>query len=146
MANTMRDRQRDLFLWQWSQRRKRGLKRVSLLGALVGATGGLLFAAIMMALSLSGPPSGFSSLVTLVVTAVQVMVLSVPAFAAMCAGLAYRTFSRQELMYQTLVQGGFQVPQQEPVMQPGDRWPMYVVAVTAVLLFAFPVVLWAIYM
>jgi hypothetical protein len=38
------ERQRDLFLYQWSRRRAPGAARIALRGAVIGAFGGLAFA------------------------------------------------------------------------------------------------------
>lgn len=140
----MNERQRDLFLWQWSQRRKRGLGKVTLLGALVGAVGGLVFAVVMMDMPDVGTRHGLSSLLTLIERSVQWLVLSIPPFTAIGMATAYRTFSRQELMYELLLKGGARVPEQKPVLQPGDRWPLYVVIVAAIVLFGLIVALWVV--
>ncbi|MDP2323048.1 MAG: hypothetical protein Q8N51_03355, partial [Gammaproteobacteria bacterium] len=138
----MNDRQRDLFLWQWSQRRKRGLGRVTLLGALVGAIGGLVFALAMMDMPDVGTRHGLSSLLTLIERSVQWLVLSIPPFTVIGMAGAYRTFSRQELMYELLLKGGARVPEQKPILLPGDRWPLYVVIATFIVLLGLIVALW----
>lgn len=138
----MNDRQRDLFLWQWSQRRKRGLVRVTLLGALIGAIGGLVFALVMIDMPAPGPRHGLSSLVTLFELSVKALVLSIPPFTVIGMAGAYRMFSRQELMYQLLLEGGARVPDEKPTLLPGDRWPLYVVIASAILIVGLIFGLW----
>lgn len=138
----MNDRQRDLFLWEWSKRRKRGLWRVTLLGGLIGGLGGLVFALVLMQAPEVGPRHGLSSLIPLLERFFQWIFWSVPPFAVIGMGFAYRTFSRNELWFQLLLDGGAKVPEQRPILQPGDRWPLYVTIAAAILICIGVVVIW----
>ncbi len=143
----MNDRQRDLFLWQWSTLRQRGLGHVTLLGTLVGAIGGLVFALVMMDMADVPHRHGLSSLLTVVDVierSFRWVALSIPPFAVIGMATAYRSFSRNELMYQLLLKGGARVPDQKPILLPGDRWPLYLVIATVVVLIGLVVTLWVV--
>jgi len=116
------ERQRDLFLWVWSQRRKRGQMAVALRGALIGAIGGLVFA-----LALAGADAPFFN----------VVILSVPAFAFIGWLGANRVYASQETMYQSMLCAGARVPEQKPVMQAGDRGPAIAVGIAVAVIVGF---------
>jgi hypothetical protein len=130
------ERQRDLFLWQWSRRRQRGLSTVALRGAVIGAIGGVLFAAILF--SGSGPENGSTaSLLVFLQRAGLMLALSVPAFAWIGYTGARRVFSANEAMYQSMLQSGADVPEQPPQLRAGDRGPMIAVIATVISIVVF---------
>ena len=135
----MNERQRDLFLWQWSQRRTRGLAQVGRRGALIGAGGGLLFSAFM--LHTMGAPAaaghtGLAALLPVIERAALLLALTVPTLAVMGFVHARRVFNLHERMYRSMLDAGARVPAQAPVLQAGDRWPAIAVGVTVALMAA----------
>lgn len=132
----MNERQRDLFMYIWSERRKRGKAAVALRGAGIGALGGVLFSLIL--------GSSFDA-ATLVENAGKLLLLSVPAFGWIGYLGASRVFASQEAMYQSMLASGARVADTKPVMQPGDRWPAIAVGVTFVLIAGFIVTLFVLY-
>jgi hypothetical protein len=131
----MNERQRDLFLYLWSQRRKPGRTAVVMRGLIVGALGGLLFALILN----PGPPPGVMpyDFIGQIMPKLQVLAMAVPAFGAMGWLLARRVWGAQEGMYVRLIDGGATVPERKPEMQLADRWPAIMVGVTFVLIGGF---------
>lgn len=143
----MNERQRDLFLWVWSQRRKRGHMTVSLMGAGIGALGGLMFA-ILLGSQIGfdrGSYTGISVIIPMLERAAALLIASVPAFAGIGFLLANRVYASQEAMYQTMLAGGARVPDAKPQMQPGDRGPAIAVAIAAVAIVGFIAILFAMY-
>jgi hypothetical protein len=142
------ERQRDLFLYIWSQRRKLGQAGAALRGALVGALGGLVFAAVMAGEIGAGDTGGYTGL-SVIIPMIQrggaLLLLSVGAFAGIGFVLANRVFASQEAMYQAILSSGAQVPAQKPVMQGADRWPAIAVGVVAAVIAAFIIVLFVMY-
>jgi len=125
----MNDRQRDLFLWQWSRRRRIGQGGAVLRGLLLGAVGGLAFA-IFMGLMMGGSDNRSTAAVLEAFRQwVLLLWLSVPAFAGLMAAIAGRLFASHEAMYQGLLRTGAQVPEVKPVLQAGDRGPQIAVMV-----------------
>jgi hypothetical protein len=141
------ERQRDLFLYVWSQRRKPGQAAISLRGALIGTLGGLVFAAIMFGEIDSGRGgyTGLSAILPIIERGGALLVISVAAFAGIGFVLANRVFASQEAMYQSILVTGAQVPAQKPVMQGADRWPAIAVGVAAALIAVFIAVVFAMY-
>lgn len=143
----MNERQRDLFLWLWSQRRTRGAARVARHGALIGAGGGLLFSALMM--SGMGTPAGagatgLSAILPLLERAATLLLMTVPALACVGYFKARHMYHLQERMFQSMLLSGARVPARRPVMQAGDRWPAVAVGVTVALIAGFVLALvWA---
>lgn len=137
----MNDRQRDLFLWIWSRRRKPGRAAVALRGALVGALGGAVFAGVMFSAVGKGGNHSFAAVLASLKDAGMLFLLSIPAFGAMGFAMAYRVFSSQEAMYQSLLRSGARVPEQKPVLSVADRWPAIMVGVVVVVIVAFIVFL-----
>jgi len=133
----MNERQRDLFLWQWSRRRERGFARVALYGALIGAAGGLVFAAVLFSGMGGGGNHSTESFLVMLRTGATLFGLSIPAFAWIGYSGATRVFSANETMYQSLLESGASVPQQPPVLRTSDRGPMIAVIVTVVIIVAF---------
>lgn len=143
----MNERQRDLFLYVWSKRRERGLMNVALMGAGIGALGGLVFT-ILLGSQMSfdrGSYTGVSALLPMMGQVGKLLVLSVPAFAAIGFIGANRVYASQERMYQAILASGARVPEQKPVMQPGDRGPAIAVGIAAAIIAIFIIVLFAMY-
>lgn len=143
----MNERQRDHFLWLWSQRRTRGASQVGLRGALVGAAGGLLFSGIL--LSGVGAPAaagytGLSALLPWLERAATLLLVTVPGLAAVGYFKARRIFSLHEHQYQHLLQAGARVPAQRPALAVQDRWPAIAVGVAVATVGGFVAcVVWA---
>jgi len=133
------ERQRDLFLWLWSQRRKPGQAGIGLRGAATGALGGLAFALIMAGDIDFGRAgyAGLSAILPLIERGGLLLVLSVGAFAGLGFLLANRVFASQEAMYQAMLASGARVPEQKPVMQGADRWPAIAVAIAVAVIAGF---------
>lgn len=129
----MNERQRDLFLYVWSKRRAPGQMAVSLRGALIGALGGLAFAAIM---------AGGIDPAQLVTRGGTLLLMSVGAFAGIGFFLSNRVFASQETMYQNMLAHGAQVPAEKPVMQGADRWPAIAVGVAVAVIAGFIGFVW----
>ncbi len=143
----MNERQRDLFLYVWSQRRQRGQMNVSLMGAAIGAIGGLVFA-ILLGSQISvdrGSYTGLSAIIPMIEQGGRLLLLSVPAFAGIGFVGANRVYAAQERMYQSILATGARVPDQKPVMQAGDRGPAIAVAIAAGVIAVFIIVLFAMY-
>lgn len=122
----MNERQRDLFLFLWSQRRKPGRGAIGLRGAIIGALGGVLFALIMA-------PAGNDFL--------HMLSMAIPAFGFIGWVGADRVFANQERMYHAMLEQGAQIPAQKPVMQMKDRGPAIAVGVAAAIIAGFIIVL-----
>jgi hypothetical protein len=131
----MNERQRDLFLYLWSQRRKPGRNAVLMRGLIVGALGGLLFALILN----PGAPAGTMPYDFLgqIMPKLQVLALAVPAFAAIGWVGANRVWNAQEGMYVRLLDGGARVPERKPDMQLADRWPAIMVGAAVLIIGGF---------
>lgn len=129
----MNERQRDLFLYVWSKRRTPGQMAVSLRGALIGALGGLAFAAIV---------AGGIDPAQLVTRGGTLLLMSVGAFAGIGFFLSNRVFASQETMYQNMLAHGAQVPAEKPVMQGADRWPAIAVGVAVAVIAGFIGFVW----
>lgn len=129
----MNERQRDLFLYVWSKRRAPGQMAVSLRGALIGALGGLAFAAIM---------AGGIDPAQLVTRGGTLLLMSVGAFAGIGFFLSNRVFASQETMYQNMLAHGAQVPAEKPVTQGADRWPAIAVGVAVAVIAGFIGFVW----
>ncbi len=126
----MNTRQRDRFLWQWSQRRRLGQANAFWRGILIGTIGGLAFAAFL------GTDIGFTELKgqnTLHAFGQigLLLAMSVPTFALMGGLGAWRLFRSHEQMFQDLLHRGAQVPMAAPVLALSDRGPAIAVAVAA---------------
>lgn len=137
----MNDRQRDLFLWQWSRRRTPGAFVVGVRGALIGAAGGVLFALILGG-DLRGDNGSVASVLAALKQGVAALVMAVPAFAGIGYLGARRVFLANEAMYQAMLKSGARVPEYPPQLRAGDRGPAIAVAVAMVLIVAFIGFLW----
>ena len=131
----MNERQRDLFLYLWSQRRKPGRNAILMRGLLVGALGGVLFALILN----PGAPVGVMPYdwIGQMMPKLQVLAMAVPAFAAIGYVGARRVWGAQEGMYVRLLDSGARVPERKPEMQLADRWPALMVGATVVIIVGF---------
>lgn len=141
----MNERQRDLFLYEWSRRRTPGQAAISLRGAIIGALGGLVFALIMagdIGSGARGSYTGISAIIPMIESGGALLVLSVGAFAAIGFALTNRIFASQEAMFQAMLAQGAQVPAQKPVLQGGDRWPAVAVAIAAAVIAGFIGFVW----
>lgn len=143
----MNERQRDLFLWVWSQRRKPGQTAIALRGGIIGALGGVLFTLMMS----PGAPSSVHSYDTggqlfgALFEHLRMLAMAVPAFGALGWFGANRVYASQEAMYQAILQSGAQVPTEKPRMQMTDRGPAIVVGIVAAIIAAFIIVLFVMY-
>jgi hypothetical protein len=131
------ERQRDLFLYQWSRRRTPGGARVALRGAAIGAFGGLAFAGILLADGARLPGVHAYDTAGQIKSALALLGLSVPAFALIGWTGARRVWNANEAMYQAMVAGGARIPDEKPVLELADRGPMLAVAITVVVIAGF---------
>jgi len=127
------ERQRDLFLWVWSRRRKPGQMAIGLRGAGIGALGGLLFAFLLA----PGSDAPAYDIIGQLAPMARVITLAVPAFALIGWLGANRVYASQEAMYQQMLQSGARVPDEKPVMQPGDRGPAVAVGIAVAIIAGF---------
>ncbi|PZO55975.1 MAG: hypothetical protein DCF16_01165 [Alphaproteobacteria bacterium] len=143
----MNERQRDLFLYVWSQRRKRGQAAVSLMGAGIGAAGGVLFTVLLVSAGGGdrGSYTGLSAIIPTLTQGAAMLAMAVPAFAFIGFVGANRVYASQEAMYQSILATGAQIPSEKPVMQPGDRGPALAVAIAVGVIATFIIVLFAMY-
>jgi hypothetical protein len=141
------ERQRDLFLWLWSRRRKPGQQAIALRGAAIGALGGVAFALILFGnVGFDrGNYTGLSIIIPMLERGATLLALSVVAFALLGFILAKRVFATQEAMYQNMLAAGARVPDSKPQMQPGDRGPAIAAAIAAAAIAAFVIALFVMY-
>ena len=141
----MNERQRDLFLYIWSQRRKPGQAQIALRGAIIGALGGLVFALILfgdVASGARGSYTGLSVIIPIIERGGLLLLLSIGAFGLIGFTLANRVFASQEAMYQSMLASGAQIPTQKPVMQGADGWPAIAVGIAFAVIAGFIAFLW----
>jgi hypothetical protein len=141
------ERQRDLFLYLWSERRKPGQAQIALRGAVIGALGGLIFALILGSGGAieRGSYTGLSVIIAMIQRGGMLLVLSVGAFGYLGFLLANRVFAAQEAMYQSLLASGAKVPAHKPIMQGADRWPAIAVGAAFAAITIFIIVLFVMY-
>ncbi|MGE0739959.1 MAG: hypothetical protein AB7O98_01350 [Hyphomonadaceae bacterium] len=132
----MNERQRDLFLWLWSRRRKPGLAAIGLRGAAIGAIGGLVFASIL-APNIVSPDIHAYEIGAQFIANLPLFGMSIAAFAWLGWLGASRVYAQQEAMYQAMLASGARVPDEKPVMQMSDRGPALAVAIAVVLIAGF---------
>ena len=137
----MNERQRDMFLWKWSRSRRPGRAAVAIRGAVIGALGGLLFTAIMLGSMGSGGNRSTAAVLSWLHQGWLMLGLAVPVFAALGFATAYRVFSSQEAMYQSLLRAGARVPDEKPVLAARDRGPAIAVGIVVAVIVAFIVIL-----
>ena len=133
----MNDRQRDLFLYQWSRRRAPGGARIALRGAVIGALGGLAFAIVLLQDGARTPGVHAYDIAGQIRSALTLLGLSVPAFAAIGWIGARRVWTANEAMYQAIVAAGARVPDEKPVLTLADRGPLLAVVITALVIAGF---------
>jgi hypothetical protein len=133
------ERQRDLFLWLWSKRRAPGQAAIALRGAVIGAIGGIVFALIILGHigADRGGYTGLSAILPLIQRGGMLLALSVAALGFIGFAGANRVFAAQEAQYQAILATGAKVPDQKPVMQPGDRGPAIAVAIAVAVIVGF---------
>lgn len=137
----MNERQRDLFLWQWSRRRTPGAAVIALRGALIGAAGGVVFA-LMLSSGFRADNGSVAAVLASLQQGAAALVLSVPAFSWIGYVGASRVFAANEAMYQAMLGAGARVPTEKPQLRSGDRGPAIAVAITMVLIVAFIAFVW----
>lgn len=134
----MNERQRDLFLWVWSKRRTPGQAAIGLRGAGIGALGGVVFALIMAgSIDFGGKGGGLAAILPIIERGGLLFALSIAAFGAIGFFGANRVFASQEAMYQSMLASGARVPDQKPIMQPGDRGPAIAVGIAVAVIAGF---------
>lgn len=138
----MNDRQRDLFLYQWSRRRAPGGTRIALRGALIGALGGAAFAMVLLGDGAQTPGVAAYDTAGQIKSALSLFAMSVPTFAALGWASARRIWRSQEAMYQALLAGGATVPEQKPMLAVSDRGPMIAVWIVVAVIAGFIAYLW----
>lgn len=139
----MNERQRDLFLWLWSRRRKPGREAISLRGALIGAAGALLFTLIMSPGAPADIPAynTWGRMVGAVGEHLRMLALAVPAFAGIGWLGARNVYVQQEKMYQALLASGAQPPEEKPRLTFADRGPALAVAAAVIIIAGFVITL-----
>lgn len=133
----MNERQTAHFLWVWSRRRRRGPLAAGLLGAAIGAGGGLAFAILFTSfMGLGGGEvtvdrSGLAPFFVWVLDHFgnlgMIVSMASPPFAVFAGAMAFGVHGRQERQYQALLAAGHQVPEQAPVLTWGDWAPTVIV-------------------
>ncbi len=147
----MTPNQRDVFMYSWAQRRKRGRLGNALLCAGIGAAGGLLFGFMLMGDMSSTMVSGSQaspsvhSMSIFLGNVFKLFGLAVPAFAALAAGLGDRVYMSNEAMYQNMVAQGAEPPAQKPTLKAGERGPQIAVAIAVALIAGFIIVIAVMY-
>jgi hypothetical protein len=138
------ERQRDLFMYLWSRRRQPGQAAIALRGAIIGALGGVVFALILLpdVTAERGAYTGLSAILPMIERGGPLLLISVGAFGFLGFLGANRVFAAQEAQYQALLRAGAKVPDQQPVMQPGDRGPAIAVAIAVALIVGFIAFVW----
>jgi len=139
----MNPRQRDLFLWVWSRRRKPGRAAIGLRGLIIGVLGGVLFTLIMSPGAPASVPAydAWGRMFGAVSEHWRMLLLAVPAFGFIGWMGADRIFVQQERMYQALLKQGAKPPEQKPVMQMSDRGPAIAVGIAFVVIAGFIITL-----
>lgn len=128
----MNERQAQLQLYLWGQRRKLGRMNAVIRGAIVGGLGGLMFPVLMFAFS-GGSTMEYRDMPTEwkwtgdYGTFIVMAAMAIPAFAALGALAAWRVWGGQEAIYQRLLAQGYTEPTERPVVTGADKWPQYAV-------------------
>jgi FtsH-binding integral membrane protein len=133
----MTERQRDLFLYQWSRRRRPGGTRIALRGAAIGAVGGMTFWWILVrggAATGGVLPYDYAGQIR---SALGLLALAVPAFALIGWTGARRVWTTHEGLYRSLLGAGARVPEEKPALTLADRGPALAVAITVVVMAGF---------
>ena len=106
---------------------------IGLRGAGIGALGGLLFAFLLA----PGSDAPAYDIIGQLAPMARVITLAVPAFALIGWLGANRIYASQEAMYRQMLQSGARVPDEKPVMQPGDRGPAVAVGIAVAIIAGF---------
>ncbi|MBL8542919.1 MAG: hypothetical protein JNJ63_03840 [Hyphomonadaceae bacterium] len=133
----MNERQRDLFLYAWSHRRRPGRFAIGLRGLAIGALGGFVFALLLQGQGAHTPGVHAYETGRQLLSDLRLFALSIPAFASIGWIGADRIFMGQETQYQALLAAGARVPDHKPVMQLSDRGPALAVAIAFAVIAAF---------
>jgi hypothetical protein len=135
----MNDRQRDLFLWVWSRRRKPGRAAIALRGLIIGVLGGVLFTLIMSPGAPGDVPAynAWGRLIGGWGEHLRMLALAAPAFGLIGWFGADRVFAQQEQMYLAMLKQGARVPDKKPVMEMRDRGPAIAVGVAIAVIAGF---------
>lgn len=141
----MNERQRDLFLYVWSRRRRPGRLAIGLRGLAIGALGGFVFALLMLGQGAHTPGVHAYETGKQLFSDLRLFALSVPAFAFIGWIGADRIFAGHEMQYQALMAAGARVPEHKPVMQLSDRGPALAVAIVFAVIAAFIIALFVMY-
>lgn len=136
----MTPNQRDMFMWTWSRSRKKGRIGTMLLGAGIGALGGLAFA-----LMLGGDVDFGRSPSEVFGNVARLFGLSIPAFAALGAFGIDRVYVSQETMYQNFLKQGATTPEDKPTLTGAERGPQIVVFIAAGIIALCITALWIAY-
>jgi hypothetical protein len=128
------ERQRDLFLYQWSRRRRPGRARRLMTSAGVGGLGGVVFAWVLYDAGARTPGVHAYDTAGQIGSLVQLLLLAVPVFAGIGLVTADRVWRSHEGMYQRLLASGAQVPDRKPDLTIGDRGPAIAVAIAVVVI------------
>lgn len=138
----MTPRQAQNFLYEWERRREAGMGRVLLLGAGIGALGGLIFAALFWGLSpnLSLNEAELPPFLLLFARWVGpvpfVFTLALPAFAGLGAYLALVAWRKLEAQANALREQGHRPAERKPTYSLKDRAPGLIVVGVGVLMIA----------
>lgn len=154
--SAVNDRHDGIFLWDWARKRRRGFGAVLLIGAGVGAAGGVVFALLMLyGMTANGGAFGINEDATGPILgaigralgpAGFLFFLSIPAFAGLGAFIASVVWRRMEFRYHYLLEHGARVPPERPVMTAQDRMAKWAVlgGFALLCLFLFGMVIWEI--
>ncbi|HET9230039.1 MAG TPA: hypothetical protein VFO00_02045 [Vitreimonas sp.] len=133
----MSGRRDEVFLWDWTRRRRYGRLGVLLLGLAIGAAGGLAFAILMFwGMTMNGGSFSLNEdemspfmlwLGRLLGPTGFLFAVSIPAFAGLGALLSFRAWDMIEHRYHTLLNAGLRVPDERPVLTLKERAPTIIV-------------------
>ena len=135
----MSERQAQNFLYEWGKRREGGIGKVVLLGAGIGAIGGLFFWAMMWALApnLSISEAELPPFLVLLARAIGpvafLFVMAVGMFGGLGAFISFTVWRKMEAQYHQLLAAGARPATEKPVFTLKDRMPGLIVIGIAVL-------------
>ncbi len=143
----MSRREEDIFLWTWSRRRATGWRASLIRGAIIGAIGGFLFAALMFfamthdgaSFEISEDAAGpiLGPLARALGPTLFLFVLSSAAFAGLGIFATTIIWRRMEWRYNALLNAGRQAPEQEPLLTAAEKRSKWMVLGGIGLLCAF---------
>lgn len=135
----MTPKQAQNFLYEWGKRREGGIGKVLLLGAGIGAVGGIFFWALFWALSpnLSLNEDAFAPFLLLLARAIGpvafLFLMAVGAFGGLGAFIGLTVWRKMEAQYHQLLAAGVRPAAEKPVYTLKDRMPGLIVIGVAVL-------------